>query len=206
MYYIVLIPPRYDTNIMTIEARTKLLTEEFFLSQKDIEDLSGISQQVWSKIFNGKQRMTSQHLDFIYSKYPEYIDWLISGKTDKGSFVSKSREFEFFTSKAKKYAKTMALYEFAVMVEEYILSRGSEETEIDCPLQSDLERIENDYFNHLIFKEFKLYEKWRLKKKSGDYRKLIEQHFNQLNHNTYSKLTRERDEENGITDILMELN
>lgn len=48
---------------------------------KDFEELTGIKRSTVKAVMEGRQRMNSEHLDLIGQRFPEYIYWLVTGKT-----------------------------------------------------------------------------------------------------------------------------
>ena len=68
---------------MTIEQRIKVIAE-VVLGQKIYEKLeseSGISMHSWKNALNKKQRATSEMIEFVARKCPQFAFWMVTGES-----------------------------------------------------------------------------------------------------------------------------
>lgn len=125
---------------MSIEARAKLLIEQLRIPQRELESKSGISQQVWSKALNGKQRLNSNHLEFLCKEYSDYALWLMTGLDNLGLTPAGAKFIEVFEPLAKKFAESMAELEYVMELEKY-LTAIEEEDDFDIPTSSPMPSV-----------------------------------------------------------------
>ncbi|UUA71130.1 helix-turn-helix domain-containing protein [Cellvibrio sp. QJXJ] len=125
---------------MSIEARAKLLIEQLRIPQRELESKSGISQQVWSKALNGKQRLNSNHLEFLCKEYSDYALWLMTGLNNLGLTPAGAKFIEVFEPLAKKFAESMAELEYVMELEKY-LTAIEEEDVFDSPTSSPMPSV-----------------------------------------------------------------
>lgn len=125
---------------MSIEARAKLLIEQLRIPQRELESKSGISQQVWSKALNGKQRLNSNHLEFLCKEYSDYALWLMTGLDNFGLTPAGAKFIEVFEPLAKKFAESMAELEYVIELEKY-LTAIEEKDDFDIPTSSPMPSV-----------------------------------------------------------------
>ncbi len=51
------------------------------MSQRKLGDATGIDRDVWRNIEHGKQRVNEDHLAALEKIAPQYIYWIVTGKT-----------------------------------------------------------------------------------------------------------------------------
>tara|TARA_Y100000296_G_C5176360_1_gene260331 strand:- start:2796 stop:3431 length:636 start_codon:yes stop_codon:yes gene_type:complete len=141
---------------MSIESRAKLLIDELRVSQKELEKLSGVSQQVWSKAFNGRQRLNSTHIEFLCSEYSDYALWLTTGNTDLGLSPKGAQILEHFNEVADLYATVRAEIDYVLMIKDYLEDTSSVLDEYgmagSSPIPSSRAKLKEKYY-HLCLKE-----------------------------------------------------
>lgn len=191
---------------MSIEARAKLLVEELNISQKQLEAESGISQQVWSKAFNGRQRMNSTHIEYLCKKLPEYSHWLTTGSEESGSSPASARCLDYFTRIAEKYAEAKAEYDYALTIEKYLSDTTSiiDENGIagSSPIPSDRKYSRQNYLDQMIYKEFKVVEKKVNSHEQDDIRSVVDEYFREKAEKEFFELAKEYGNENRVTVML----
>ncbi len=94
---------------MQIEKRAKILIKELKIPMKDIASHSNINVNSWNAALNGRQRMTTDQLEFLGRNFKEYAYWLMTGDTDvnKGEFPKDRAVIEHFERKALDFAKAL---------------------------------------------------------------------------------------------------
>lgn len=133
---------------MSIEARAKLLIEQLRIPQRELESKSGISQQVWSKALNGKQRLNSNHLEFLCKEYSDYALWLMTGLDNLGLTPAGAKFIEVFEPLAKKFAESMAELEYVIELEKY-LTAIEEKDDFDIPTSSPMPSVRKLKFTEI---------------------------------------------------------
>jgi len=191
---------------MSIEARAKLLMDELKVSQKELEAMSGISQQVWSKAFNGRQRMNSDHIEFLCDKFKDYAYWLATGSDESGLIPVGAKAVEYFSELANKYAETKAEYNYALMIEQYLSSSESlvDENGIagSSPMPSHRKEMASEYAHTIMSEDFKALSKTLSKSDLSEVHNLIDQHFYEKSITDLSALTNQYGENHRITIML----
>lgn len=144
---------------MSIESRAKLLIDELKVSQKELEKLSGISQQVWSKAFNGRQRLNSTHIEFLCSEYSDYALWLTTGNTDLGLSPKGAQVLEHFNEVADLYSTVRAEIDYALMIKDYFEDTSAILDENGCaggsPLPSSRMSLKESYYQSCLKEDLK---------------------------------------------------
>lgn len=46
-----------------------------------VADESGISLEKWKGVLYGPTRVNEDHIDFVSKKWPQFVYWLVTGKT-----------------------------------------------------------------------------------------------------------------------------
>jgi phage terminase Nu1 subunit (DNA packaging protein) len=59
-----------------------LFVTEEYRRYKQLESMSGIQADTWKSWFHGRQRPTSEMIEAICQKWPEYSFWLVNGFSD----------------------------------------------------------------------------------------------------------------------------
>lgn len=149
---------------MSIEQRARVLSNELGISQAELQERSGISKQVWSNAFRGKQRMNSDHIEFLCKAFPSYAMWLVTGNAGFGGLEPKyAAVLSEFEKYAEKYAYTISMLEFMSAVSEFGKKSSAGEDElgqgIATPLPSDIERIRLDVLDELLAQDFPVFLK-----------------------------------------------
>lgn len=166
---------------MSIESRARLLMDELRVSQKELEAKSGISQQVWSKAFNGRQRMNSTHIEFLCSEFKDYAVWLTTGSTDIGSTPDGAKALEYFSKVAEKYADIMAEYAYALEIKEYLSSEDPAMDDngicIGSPMPSSRKINKQEYLDEIVTQEYKSVAKSLEKVEASEIKETIDHYF-----------------------------
>jgi|GEM_PF-1206200 len=131
---------------MSIEVRAKLLIEQLRITQRELEVKSGISQQVWSKALNGKQRLNSDHLEFLCREYKDYAFWLTTGFENSTQTLvpGNAKYIEAFEPIARKYAESLTEIEYMACIEEFFRSLTVVDSEFDVPKSSPMPAVRKD--------------------------------------------------------------
>jgi len=181
---------------MNIETRTKILMEELKISQIELGERSGISQQVWSKAFNGRQRMNSSHIEFICKQFPEYTYWLMTGDDNNGSTPSNAKAFAYYSKAAENFAEAKAEYEYAILIFEYLsindpILDTKEGVFIQSPLPSMKESIKQQYIKDMFYADFNTLQEKLVENEIDGVSKKIDEYFFWKSRNEVERLTEE---------------
>lgn len=119
---------------MSIEQRARLLVTELGVSQSELQEKSGISKQVWSNAFRGKQRMNSAHIEFLCAEYSDYVMWLCTGNATYGMEPKNAKLLSDFSRVAKRYAEALSHIEYMAAVSEFVtMPINSDSDNFDFP-------------------------------------------------------------------------
>jgi len=61
--------------------RIKEVRNALKISQRKLGEITGIDRDVWRNIEYGKQRVNEDHLAALEKVAPQYIYWIVTGKT-----------------------------------------------------------------------------------------------------------------------------
>jgi len=109
---------------MSIEARAKILVQSLGVSLGELEKGSGISKQVWSNAFRGKQRMNSSHIEYLGATYPEYSYWLVTGDENAGLSPVNRDTYDYFIQKGEIYATAVSEYRYVQTILAFISDKS----------------------------------------------------------------------------------
>jgi transcriptional regulator with XRE-family HTH domain len=65
----------------SMKNRIKQVRNALGISQRKLEEVTGIDRDVWRNIEYGKQRVNEDHLAALEKIAPQYIYWIVTGKT-----------------------------------------------------------------------------------------------------------------------------
>lgn len=183
--------------------------DELKVSQKELEVMSGISQQAWSKAFNGRQRMNSGHIEFLCSKYKDYAYWLTTGSTDLGLSPQGAKALEYFSKIAGKYAETKAEFDYALMIEQYLSDSNSivDENGIagSSPMPSDRKELAHQHLTEIMSVDFKKLTKKLNCLDANEIRDIVNNHFYRKACSDLVTLTQQYGKDHRLTVMLSRL-
>ena len=96
---------------------TKILEAEMPAARryKDLEEKSGIGSHSWIAISRGRQRPTSEMIEFVAKQWPDYAYWLATGVTEPQfrhvAPVTYSEEYPVFRGEKSEVASAARRYE-----------------------------------------------------------------------------------------------
>jgi len=82
-----------------MKERLKILIDIKKVSTKGLEEKTGIDRYKWGNLINGKNRLNEDHIEALNKIWPEYIYWLVTGKTIPQAGQISPEEEEKNTSK-----------------------------------------------------------------------------------------------------------
>lgn len=68
---------------MKIRERLKCLIKIYNFSPQELEKRTGLKAHIWGNLLTSKQRVNEDHIEAIEKIWPQYIYWIITGKTLK---------------------------------------------------------------------------------------------------------------------------
>ena len=134
----------YGDCEMSIESRAKILVTELQVAQVELEKRSGVSKQVWSNAFRGKQRLNSTHIEFLCKQFPDYGYWLVTGDERFGKAPRNAEVVEHFEVTGYKFALAMSECTYMEAVIEFAstpLKEEDEQTSFSTPIPSSRQQL-----------------------------------------------------------------
>lgn len=66
---------------MSIAERIKIVIKSEGITLKWLSEQSGVGYAKWQSVFHKGTRVNEEHISAVSSMYPEYLYWVVTGKT-----------------------------------------------------------------------------------------------------------------------------
>jgi transcriptional regulator with XRE-family HTH domain len=70
-----------EENETIMKDRIRLIREKLGMTPRDMERETGIDRYTWTSVERGKQRVNEDHLAALEKIAPQYLYWVVTGKT-----------------------------------------------------------------------------------------------------------------------------